>query len=129
MSLCWGCYQTRSICPSCVSNASRKAARSFVRDTSRPRPGVPSHLLTDDAAELVGRGDIDVVVELVGGIEPEGIEKLGGRVEADGLERRREALIPAGAGVVHDGPGAAVARRACRVASVSSTTRSREPVT
>ena len=41
-----------------------------VRDTSRPRAGVDAHLLTDDAAGLVARSDVDVVVELLGGIEP-----------------------------------------------------------
>jgi homoserine dehydrogenase len=33
-------------------------------------PDVPADLLTTDAAGLVGRDDVDVVVELVGGIEP-----------------------------------------------------------
>jgi homoserine dehydrogenase len=33
-------------------------------------PQVPAELLTTDAAELVGRDDVDVVVEVIGGIEP-----------------------------------------------------------
>jgi homoserine dehydrogenase len=42
-----------------------------VRDLSRPRaPGVPAHLLTDDAKELVERDGVDVVVELIGGVDP-----------------------------------------------------------
>ncbi|MEY9838837.1 homoserine dehydrogenase [Streptacidiphilus sp. EB103A] len=41
-----------------------------VRRANRPRPGIPDHLVTTDAAELVKRGDIDVVVEVIGGIEP-----------------------------------------------------------
>lgn len=40
-----------------------------VRDASRPREGVPSALVTDDAASLVARGS-DIVVEVMGGIEP-----------------------------------------------------------
>ena len=40
-----------------------------VRDASRPREGVPSALLTDDASALVARGS-DIVVEVMGGIEP-----------------------------------------------------------
>ena len=40
-----------------------------VRDASRPRPGVPADLLTDDAAGLAARG-ADIVVEVMGGIEP-----------------------------------------------------------
>ena len=41
-----------------------------VRDLARPRPGIDPALLTADAAALVGRGDIDLVIELLGGIEP-----------------------------------------------------------
>lgn len=41
-----------------------------VRRAGRPRPGVPGHLVTTDAAELVKRDDVDVVVEVIGGIEP-----------------------------------------------------------
>lgn len=41
-----------------------------VRDASRERPGIPQELLTDDAAELVSRGDLDIVIEVMGGIEP-----------------------------------------------------------
>ena len=41
-----------------------------VRRANRTRPGIPDHLVTTDAAELVKRGDIDVVVEVIGGIEP-----------------------------------------------------------
>lgn len=40
-----------------------------VRDASRPREGVPSELITDDAAGLAARGS-DIVVEVMGGIEP-----------------------------------------------------------
>ena len=40
-----------------------------VRDASRARDGVPTSLLTDDAASLVARGS-DIVVEVMGGIEP-----------------------------------------------------------
>ena len=41
-----------------------------VRDTSKPRAGIPSHLLTDDAQALAERADVDILVELAGGIEP-----------------------------------------------------------
>jgi homoserine dehydrogenase len=42
-----------------------------VRDLAQDRgPFVPVDLLTDDAAALVGRHDVDVVVETIGGIEP-----------------------------------------------------------
>jgi homoserine dehydrogenase len=41
-----------------------------VRRANKPRPGVPAELLTTDAAALVTRDDVDVVVEVIGGIEP-----------------------------------------------------------
>ena len=41
-----------------------------VRDATKPRPGVPADLLTDDPAALVARDDVDIVIELIGGIEP-----------------------------------------------------------
>jgi homoserine dehydrogenase len=39
-----------------------------VRDLGRDRPGVPRDLLVGDAAALVTREDVDVVVELAGGL-------------------------------------------------------------
>ncbi|WP_129842493.1 homoserine dehydrogenase [Streptomyces sp. RFCAC02] len=41
-----------------------------VRRPAKVRGDLPPGLVTTDAAGLVGRGDIDVVVELIGGIEP-----------------------------------------------------------
>ncbi len=41
-----------------------------VRRLGKDREGVPPELVTTDAAGLVARGDIDVVLELIGGIEP-----------------------------------------------------------
>lgn len=41
-----------------------------VRDSSKPRPGIPAELLTTDAAALASRTDLDILVELAGGIEP-----------------------------------------------------------
>lgn len=41
-----------------------------VRRPDRVREGVDPELVTTDAAGLVTRGDIDVVVEMIGGIEP-----------------------------------------------------------
>ena len=40
-----------------------------VSDASKPRDGVPSELLTDDAVGLVERDDVDIVVEVIGGID------------------------------------------------------------
>ncbi|MGP4111983.1 homoserine dehydrogenase [Streptomyces sp. 4N509B] len=41
-----------------------------VRRPDKVREGVDPELVTTDAAGLVSRGDIDVVVEMIGGIEP-----------------------------------------------------------
>jgi homoserine dehydrogenase len=41
-----------------------------VRRLDKPRPGVDPSLLTTDAAALVGREDVDIVIEVIGGIEP-----------------------------------------------------------
>ena len=41
-----------------------------VRSPERQRPGVPADLLTGDAAAVVARPDVDIVVELIGGIDP-----------------------------------------------------------
>ena len=41
-----------------------------VRGSDRDRLGINPELFTTDAAELVGREDIDLVIEVIGGIEP-----------------------------------------------------------
>jgi homoserine dehydrogenase len=42
-----------------------------VNDISRPRsPEIPAELISDDAAGLVTRDDVDVVVEVIGGLHP-----------------------------------------------------------
>jgi len=41
-----------------------------VRDTTKPRDGIPSELLTNDAQALAGDPSLDILVELAGGIEP-----------------------------------------------------------
>ncbi len=40
-----------------------------VRDATRPRPGIPTELLTQDSASVASSG-ADIVVEVMGGIEP-----------------------------------------------------------
>ena len=53
------------------AGAALEVAGVAVRDTSRARQvPVPSSLLTTDAAALVTRPDVDIVIELIGGIEP-----------------------------------------------------------
>ena len=43
-----------------------------VRRADRLRPGIPEQLITTDAAALVARGDLDVVVEAIGGLDQAG---------------------------------------------------------
>ncbi|MGW4059288.1 homoserine dehydrogenase [Amycolatopsis sp. NPDC004747] len=43
-----------------------------VRRPGLPRPGVPEHLITDDAHALARRPDVDVVIEVIGGIDTAG---------------------------------------------------------
>lgn len=52
------------------TGADLELAGVAVKDLTRPRPGVPDGLLTDDAKALVERADVDVVVELIGGLDP-----------------------------------------------------------
>lgn len=41
-----------------------------VRNVAKQREGIPTELLTDDAASLVADGGADIVIELIGGIDP-----------------------------------------------------------
>lgn len=41
-----------------------------VANPSRPRPGIPEHLITGDAKSLTCAPGVDVVVELIGGTDP-----------------------------------------------------------
>ena len=41
-----------------------------VHDATKSRPGIDPALITDDAAAVVARKDLDIVVEVMGGIEP-----------------------------------------------------------
>ena len=47
-----------------------EVVRVAVRNTSKPRPGIATSLLTHDAGGVVADPDVDLVVELIGGIEP-----------------------------------------------------------
>ena len=40
-----------------------------VNDATKPRPGLDQSLFTDDAAALVAREDLDIVIEVIGGVE------------------------------------------------------------
>jgi homoserine dehydrogenase len=61
---------TRAIAQSDAANATLELAGVAVRDLSKPRPGVPTEFLSDDAMALAASPDVDILVEVVGGIEP-----------------------------------------------------------
>ena len=45
-------------------------SRVLVRDVAKPRPGIPSELLTDNFDDILNDPNIDIVIELMGGIDP-----------------------------------------------------------
>lgn len=72
-----------------------------VQDAGRARPGVPAHLLTSDAAGLVRRDDVDVVVELMGGIEPARSLVLDAIASGASVVTANKALMAADGAALH----------------------------
>ncbi|MFJ9845224.1 homoserine dehydrogenase [Kitasatospora sp. NPDC101155] len=72
-----------------------------VRRADRLRPGVPEELVGTDAAALVARGDIDVVVEAIGGIEPAGELIRSAIAHGASVVSANKALIAAQGGELH----------------------------
>ena len=65
-----------------------------VRDASTPRDGVPSDLLTEDAASLAA-GGADIVVEVMGGIEPARSMILSAMAAGSSVVTANKALLAA----------------------------------
>ena len=78
-----------------------------VRRAGRPRPGIPDHLLTTDAAELVKRDDIDVVIEVIGGIEPARSLILTAFENGASVVTANKALLAADGAALHAAASAA----------------------
>ncbi|MFJ6213017.1 homoserine dehydrogenase [Streptomyces sp. NPDC092296] len=72
-----------------------------VRRPGRPRPGVPEHLVTTDATELVKRDGIDVVVEVIGGIEPARGLLLSAMEHGASVVSANKALLAQDGAVLH----------------------------
>jgi homoserine dehydrogenase len=70
-------------------------------------PDVPAHLLTTDAAALVGADDVDIVVELVGGIEPARSLLLTALTSGKSVVSANKALLADDGAVLHDAAAAA----------------------
>ncbi len=74
-----------------------------VRDTSRPRlVPVPPELLTTDAAALVTRPDVDIVIELIGGIEPARTLLLTALNAGKSVVTGNKALLASDRALLHD---------------------------
>jgi homoserine dehydrogenase len=63
---------------------------------------IPAALLTTDAAALVGRGDVDVVVEVIGGIEPVRSLLLDALRSGKSVVSANKALLADHGAVLHD---------------------------
>jgi homoserine dehydrogenase len=64
-----------------------------VRRLDKPRPGVAPELLTTDAAALVGRDDVDIVIEVIGGLEPARSLLLGAMKTGKAVVTANKALL------------------------------------
>jgi len=73
-----------------------------VRDPGRPRDvPVDAGLLTTDAAELVSRPDVDIVIELIGGIEPARSLLLAALKAGKSVVTANKALVANDRAVLH----------------------------
>jgi homoserine dehydrogenase len=74
-----------------------------VRDPARARTvDVPPGLLTTDAAALVARPDVDIVIELIGGIEPARTLVLAALNSGKSVVTGNKALLAADAATLHE---------------------------
>ena len=74
-----------------------------VRDPGRPRMvAVPPGLLTTDAAALVSRPDVDIVIELMGGIEPARTLLLAALNGGKSVVTANKALLASHSAELHD---------------------------
>jgi homoserine dehydrogenase len=74
-----------------------------VRDVSRPRAApIPPGLLTTDAAALVTRPDVDIVIELIGGIEPARTVLLAALNAGKSVVTANKALLASHSAVLHE---------------------------
>jgi homoserine dehydrogenase len=65
-------------------------------------PDVPAALITDDAAGLVARDDIDLVVEVIGGIEPARTLLLAALESGKSVVTANKALLAEDGATLHD---------------------------
>jgi homoserine dehydrogenase len=65
-------------------------------------PDIPPDLLTTDAAELVARDDVDLVVEVIGGIEPVRTLLLSALASGKSVVSANKALLAEDGATLHD---------------------------
>ncbi|HEV7192982.1 MAG TPA: homoserine dehydrogenase [Jatrophihabitantaceae bacterium] len=65
-------------------------------------PDVPAELVVTDAAELVARDDVDLVVEVIGGIEPARTLLLDALRRGKSVVTANKALLAEDGGALHD---------------------------
>ncbi len=83
------------------SGARIEIAGIAVADTTRRRPDhVPGELVGGDAAALVSRPDVDIVVELIGGLEPAGALVRAALEGGKSVVTANKALLASPEGVV-----------------------------
>lgn len=72
-----------------------------VRDASKERPGIPTGLLTDDAAKVAASG-ADIVVEVMGGIEPARSLILSAMEHGSSVVTANKALLAADGATLYE---------------------------
>lgn len=72
-----------------------------VRDASKPRPGIPAELITDDPASLLAQNP-DVVVEVMGGIEPAKTLLLDAMARGASVVTANKELLAKDGALLHD---------------------------
>ena len=65
-------------------------------------PDVPAELLTEDAAALVDRADVDIVIEVIGGIEPVRTILLSALNSGKSVVSANKALLAESGALLHD---------------------------
>ncbi len=71
-----------------------------VQDTTKPRPGVPAGLITDDAMAVATSG-VDIIVEVMGGIEPARSLILAAMAAGSSVVTANKALLAADGASLH----------------------------
>jgi homoserine dehydrogenase len=75
-----------------------------VRDATRPRPGIPDGVITDDVAAVAASG-ADIIVEVMGGIEPARSLILTAMAAGSSVVTANKALLAADGATLYEAAG------------------------